>query len=94
MLCAFTIAPAMVEFCLGGVGFSVSMVSAYLIPYYGGYGYPFLVYMAPITTWMMFFALGIILGRNERNHKTGILITGVILSFVLQITESLYQKDI
>lgn len=82
------------NFALGGVSFSVSMVSAYLISYYGGYGYPFLVYMAPFTTWMLFFALGIIFGRNERNHNIGILITGVILALVLQLKESLYQKDI
>lgn len=79
---------------LGGGGLIVSMCSAYLISYCGGYGYPFLVYMAPVTTWILFFALGIILGRSERNHKISALVACVILSLALQIVESLYQKSI
>lgn len=72
----------------------VSMISAFLISYHGGYGYPFLVYMAPFTTWMLFFALGIILGRSERQHSLMLCVVGVILALALQVGESLYQKSI
>ena len=50
--------------------------------------------MAPITTWILFFALGIILGRSERNYRLSILVMWVIVSIVLQIVESLFQKNI
>lgn len=78
-----------------GVGsFLITLCSAYLISYHGGYEYPFLVYMTPITTWILFFALGIILGRSERNYRLSILVMWGIVSIVLQIVESLYQKNI
>ena len=79
---------------LGGVSLIVSLCSAYLISYHGGYRYPFIVYMSPITTWILFFALGIILGRSERNYRIVSLVVGVMFTLVLQIAESLYQKSI
>lgn len=78
-----------------GVGsFFITLCSAILISYHGGYEYPFLVYMAPITTWILFFALGIILCRSERNYRLSILVMWIIVSIVLQIVESLFQKNI
>lgn len=70
------------------------MCSAYLISYHGGYRYPFIVYMSPITSRILFFALGIILGRSERNYRIASLVVGVMFTLVLQIAESLYQKSI
>ena len=78
-----------------GVGsFFITLCSAYLISYHGGHEYPFLVYMAPITSWILFFALGIILGKSERNYPISILVVLTVVALVLQIAESLFQKSI
>lgn len=72
----------------GGVIFFVSITCGFFVAWLGANGLPLILYAGPCVTWLVFFCLGIYLGRNERNYRIKPLIVGLLFSIILMIIES------
>ena len=49
---------------------------------------PLTLYAGPFPLWIVFFVLGVALAGSGRNYKLGYIVTGIVLTLLLQIIES------
>lgn len=74
----------------GAISVVLSMISIWYIAYSGFNHYPSIYYAGPVTTWIMFFSLGVVLGNKKRNYSILIPLLLVTFGYVGELLETFY----
>ena len=83
----------MLNYAMGGVILSLSLICVAVISYTSITRFPLIVFAGPVIVWLIFFWIGVFLSRRERNYKIGWIFIGVLLSFVLMLIETKYRHE-
>ena len=83
----------MLNYAMGGVILSLSLICVAVISYTSITRFPLIVSAGPVIVWLIFFWIGVFLSRRERDYKIGKIFIGVLLSFVLMLIETKYRHE-
>ena len=83
----------MLNYAMGGVILSLSLICVAVISYTSITRFPLIVFAGPVIVWLIFFWIGVFLSRRERDYKIGKIFIGVLLSFVLMRIETKYRHE-
>ena len=83
----------MLNYAMGGVILSLSLICVAVISYTSITRFPLIVFAGPVIVWLIFFWIGVFLSRRERDYKIGKIFIGVLLSFVLMLIETKYRHE-
>lgn len=83
----------MLNYAMGWVIFSLSLICVAVISYTSITRFPLIVFAGPVIVWLIFFWIGVFLSRRERDYKIGWIFIGVLLSFVLMLIETKYRHE-
>lgn len=83
----------MLNYAMGGVILSLSLICVAVISYTSITRFPLIVFAGPVIVWLIFFWIGVFLSRSERNYKIGWIFIGVLLSFVLMLIETKFRHE-
>ena len=83
----------MLNYAMGGVILSLSLICVAVISYTSITRFPLIVFAGPIIVWLIFFWIGVFLSRRERDYKIGKIFIGVLLSYVLMLIETKYRHE-
>ena len=83
----------MLNYAMGGVILSLSLICVAVISYTSITRLPLIVFAGPVIVWLIFFWIGVFLSRRERDYKIGKIFIGVLLSFVLMLIETKYRHE-
>ena len=83
----------MLNYAMGGVILSLSLICVAVISYTSITRFLLIVFAGPVIVWLIFFWIGVFLSRRERDYKIGKIFIGVLLSFVLMLIETKYRHE-
>ena len=83
----------MLNYAMGGVILSLSLICVAVISYTSITRFPLIVFAGPVIVWLIFFWIGVFLSRRERDYKIGKIFIGVLLSYVLMLIETKYRHE-
>lgn len=83
----------MLNYAMGWVIFSLSLICVAVISYTSITRFPLIVFAGPVIVWLIFFWIGVFLSRSERNYKIGWIFVGVLVSFALMLIETKFRHE-
>lgn len=83
----------MLNYAMGGVILSLSLICVAVISYTSITRFPLIVFAGPVIVWLIFFWIGVFLSRSERNYKIGWIVVGVLISFALMLIETKIRHE-
>lgn len=83
----------MLNYAMGGVILSLSLICVAVISYTSITRFPLIVFAGPVIVWLIFFWIGVFLSRSERNYKIGWIFVGVLVSFALMLIETKFRHE-
>lgn len=83
----------MLNYAMGGVILSLSLICVAVISYTNITRFPLIVFAGPVIVWLIFFWIGVFLSRSERNYKIGWIFVGVLVSFALMLIETKFRHE-
>ena len=83
----------MLNYAMGGVILSLSLICVAVISYTSITRFPLIVFAGPVIVWLIFFWIGVFLSRSERNYKIGWIFVGVLISFALMLIETKLRHE-
>lgn len=83
----------MLNYAMGGVILSLSLICVAVISYTSITRFPLIVFAGPVIVWLIFFWIGVFLSRSERNYKIGWIFVGVLISFALMLIETKFRHE-
>ena len=83
----------MLNYAMGGVILSLSLICVAVISYTNITRFPLIVFAGPVIVWLIFFWIGVFLSRSERNYKIGWIFVGVLISFALMLIETKLRHE-
>lgn len=83
----------MLNYAMGGVILSLSLICVAVISYTSITRFPLIVFAGPVIVWLIFFWIGVFLSRSERNYKIGWIVVGVLISFALMLIETKFRHE-
>lgn len=83
----------MLNYAMGGVILSLSLICVAVISYTSITRLPLIVFAGPVIVWLIFFWIGVFFSRRERDYKIGWIFIGVLISFVLMLIETKFRHE-
>lgn len=83
----------MLNYAMGEVILSLSLICVAVISYTSITRFPLIVFAGPVIVWLIFFWIGAFLSRSERNYKIGWIFVGVLVSFALMLIETKFRHE-
>lgn len=83
----------MLNYAMGEVILSLSLICVAVISYTSITRFPLIVFAGPVIVWLIFFWIGVFLSRSERNYKIGWIFVGVLVSFALMLIETKFRHE-
>lgn len=83
----------MLNYAMGGVILSLSLICVAVISYTSITRFPLIVFVGPVIVWLIFFWIGVFLSRRKRDYKIGWIFIGVLISFVLMLIETKFRHE-
>lgn len=83
----------MLNYAMGGVILSLSLICVAVISYTSITRFPLIVFAGPVIVWLIFFWIGVFLSRSERNYNIGWIFVGVLISFALMLIETKFRHE-
>lgn len=83
----------MLNYVMGGVILSLSLICVAVISYTSITRFPLIVFAGPVIVWLIFFWIGVFLSSSERNYKIGWIFVGVLVSFALMLIETKFRHE-
>ena len=83
----------MLNYAMGGVILSLSLICVAVISYTSITRFPLIVFAGPVIVWVIFFWIGVFLSRSERNYKIGWIFVGLLISFALMLIETKFRHE-
>lgn len=83
----------MLNYAMGWVILSLSLICVAVISYTSITRFPLIVFAGPVIVWLIFFWIGVFLSRSERNYKIGWIFVGVLISFALMLIETKFRHE-
>lgn len=83
----------MLNYAMGEVILSLSLICVAVISYTSITRFPLIVFAGPVIVWLIFFGIGAFLSRSERNYKIGWIFVGVLVSFALMLIETKFRHE-
>lgn len=83
----------MLNYAMGGVILSLSLICVAVISYTSITRFPLIVFAGPVIVWLIFFWIGVFLSRRKRDYKIEWIFIGVLISFVLMLIETKFRHE-